>query len=201
MTANAKRMIWEQTRWRQPTTLPDRPYRDGFVEGGSDCLVCNRCKRVPSARTAWAATSTRGNRDPSRWMTRTGCAQLIDSQLRELIRRPGNPSIESMSKFLPEKFIWWLSLIGPAMVLWHREPGDTFWGHTAPWSVSLYFGFLVFVALYRWFDGFLRRKVQSYGDPLQHGIDKLKQSNLKLRKKACNTSSPEAMAGLDGSTG
>lgn len=101
-----------------------------------------------------------------------------------------------MSKFLPEKFIWWLSLIGPAMVLWHREPGDTFWGHTAPWSVSLYFGFLVFVALYRWFDGFLRRKVQSYGDPLQHGIDKLKQSNLKLRKKACNTSSPEAMAGL-----
>lgn len=45
--------------------LPNRPYRDGFVEGGSDCLVCNRCRRVLSARTAWAATSTRGNHNPA----------------------------------------------------------------------------------------------------------------------------------------
>ena len=100
-----------------------------------------------------------------------------------------------MSKFLPEKFIWWLSLIGPATVLWYQEPSDTFWDHTAPWSVGLYFGCLVFFSLYRWFEGFLRRKVQPYGDPVQHGIDKLKQSNLKLRQEADNIPSPERSAG------
>ena len=100
-----------------------------------------------------------------------------------------------MSKFLPEKFVWWLSLIGPAMVLWHREPGDPFWGYTAPWLVGLYFVSLAFIALYRWFEGFLRRKVPPYGDPLKFDIDKLHKSNLKLRQEGGSILSPAPSAG------
>lgn len=100
-----------------------------------------------------------------------------------------------MSKFLPEKFIWWLSLLGPAMVLWNQEPSDTFWGYTVPWSLGLYFGFLVFLTLFRGYEGFLRRKLPPYGDPLQFALDKLHRSNLKLRQEVGGVPSPEPSAG------
>lgn len=107
----------------------------------------------------------------------------------------GNPGIAGMSKFLPEKSNWWLSLLGPAMVLWNQEPSDTFWDYTAPWSLGSYLGCLVFITSFRWFEGFCRRKLPPYGDPIQYAVYQLHRRNLKLRKEIGGVPSPEPRLG------